>query len=364
MKVFVVVGTRPEAIKMAPLYLALRRTSGVEALLVSTGQHRQMLDQVFSWFSLKADEDLAAMEPQQTVASVISKSVAGLDGLIARHKPDCVLGQGDTTTVMAAALASFARGVAFGHVEAGLRTYDLAHPYPEEGFRQMVTRVCRWHFAPTERAAECLRAERAAGAIHVVGNTVIDALLMTASTTARLPAGLELTRPRTVLITGHRRENIGKRFEDAFGAISDLAAEFKNVDFVYPVHLNPYVKTAAHSILQGKENVHLIEPVPYPEIVALMKRATFILTDSGGIQEEAPSLKVPVLVMRDMTERQEAVEAGAARLVGAERDAIARESRKLLTSEEARRAMIVEKNPFGDGDSAEKIVSILKAAPR
>lgn len=363
MRVFVVVGTRPEAIKMAPLYKALRTAPGVEPLLVSTGQHRQMLDQVFSWFGLKADEDLEIMQPQQTVASVISKAVAGLDDLIARHKPDRILGQGDTTTVMAAAIASFARDVPFGHVEAGLRTYDSRHPYPEEGFRQMVSRVTAYHFAPTQRAAECLRAERVGGDIHVVGNTVIDALLETAATTARLPQGLELKRPRTVLITGHRRENFGKRFEDAFGAIADLAAEYSDVDFVYPVHLNPNVKGAAHAILQGKENVHLLEPVPYPEIVALMKRSTFILTDSGGIQEEAPSLRVPVLVMRDTTERQEAVEAGAARLVGAERERIVEESRRLLSSEAARKEMIVEKNPFGDGDTSQKIASILRERP-
>jgi UDP-N-acetylglucosamine 2-epimerase (non-hydrolysing) len=361
MRVFVVVGTRPEAIKMAPVYKAFRAAPGFEPMLVSTGQHRQMLDQVFSWFGLKADEDLEIMQPGQTVGSVISKAVAGLDDLIDRYKPACVLGQGDTTTVMAAALAAFAREVPFGHVEAGLRTYDNRHPYPEEGFRQMVSRVTTYHFAPTTRAAECIKAERASGEIHIVGNTVIDALLETAATTARMPEGLNLSRPRTVLITGHRRENFGKRFEDAFGAIADLAAQFPDVDFVYPVHLNPNVKLAAHAILQGKPNVHLIEPIPYPEIVALMKRATFILTDSGGIQEEAPSLKAPVLVMRDTTERQEAVEAGAARLVGAERDAIVRESSLLLSCEAARRAMVVEKNPFGDGHAAEKIVAVLRS---
>lgn len=359
MRVFVVVGTRPEAIKMAPLYKALRKAPGAEPILVSTGQHRQMLDQAFSWFGLTADEDLDIMRPQQTVAAVISRAVAGLDELIAKHQPDCVLGQGDTTTVMAAALAAFARDVPFGHVEAGLRTYDSRHPYPEEGFRQMVSRVTTHHFAPTPRAAECLRAERVGGAIHIVGNTVIDALLETAATTAKLPDGLTLERARTVLITGHRRENFGKRFEDAFGAIADLASEFTDVDFVYPVHLNPNVRNAAHDILRGKANVHLIEPVPYPEIVGLMKRSTFILTDSGGIQEEAPSLRTPVLVMRDTTERQEAVEAGAARLVGAERETIVAEARRLLSSEAARREMTVERNPFGDGDAAEKIVSIL-----
>ena len=358
MRVFVVVGTRPEAIKMAPLYKALRAAPGADAMLISTGQHRQMLDQVFSWFNLTADEDLGIMQKQQTLASVISKAVAGLDDLIVRHKPDCILGQGDTSTVMAAGLSAFARDVPFGHVEAGLRTYDR-HPYPEEGFRQMVSRVSAFHFAPTERAAECLRAERAGGDIHIVGNTVIDALLETADSSAQLPEKLELSRDRMVLITGHRRENIGKRFEDAFGAIRDLAEQFADVDFVYPVHLNPSVQSAAYSILEGRENVHLIEPVPYPEIVALMKRAAFILTDSGGIQEEAPSLKVPVLVMRDSTERQEAVEAGAARLVGAERSRIVSESKNLLMDDAARQEMIVERNPFGDGNASQQIAKIL-----
>lgn len=362
MRAFVVVGTRPEAIKMAPVYSALKATVGVEAILVSTGQHRQMLDQVFSWFNLRADEDLDLMQPGQTVASVISKAVAGLDSLIERRCPDCVLGQGDTTTVMAAALAAFARGVPFGHVEAGLRTYDLDHPYPEEGFRQMVSRVTRWHFAPTARAADCVAVERAGGEVYVVGNTVIDALLQTAATTAALPRDLSLSRPRTVLITGHRRENFGKRFDDAFGAISDLAGIFADVDFVYPVHLNPNVRSAAHAILRGKPNVHLIDPLPYPEIVALMKRSALILTDSGGIQEEAPSLKTPVLVMRDTTERQEAIEAGAARLVGAERATIVAEASRLLSRESERQKMIVARNPFGDGDSAGKIARILRAA--
>lgn len=359
MRIFVVVGTRPEAIKMAPLFKCLRDSSGIDARLISTGQHRQMLDQVFEWFDLKPDADLGLMKPNQTLASVISGAVSGLDELIAKENPDVILAQGDTTTVMAAALSAFAREKRFGHVEAGLRTYSLSQPFPEEGFRQMTSRVTTYHFAPTERAAQCLKDERVGGEIHMVGNTVIDALLQTAGSKARLPENLTLNRARMVLITGHRRENIGSRFSEAFGAISTLARRFRDTDFVYPVHLNPNVRASALSILSGLENIHLIEPVPYPEMVALMQRATLILTDSGGIQEEAPSFKVPVLVMRDHTERQEAVEAGAARLVGADPRRIVTEVSNLLENEVARKAMQIDINPFGDGRSSERIRDLL-----
>ncbi|WP_396272502.1 non-hydrolyzing UDP-N-acetylglucosamine 2-epimerase [Hyphomonas sp.] len=361
MRIFVVVGTRPEAIKMAPLYKCLRESGGIDARLISTGQHRQMLDQVFEWFDLKPDADLGLMKPNQTLASVISGGVAGLDDLIVREKPDVVLAQGDTTTVMAAALASFSREVPFGHVEAGLRTYSLNQPFPEEGFRQMTSRVTTYHFAPTERSAQCLRDERVGGHIHMVGNTVIDALLQTAASKAYLPEALVLARPRMVLITGHRRENIGQRFKDAFGAIATLASRFPDIDFVYPVHLNPNVRDVALEILSGLENIHLIAPVSYPEIVALQQRATLILTDSGGIQEEAPTFRVPVLVMRDHTERQEAVEAGVAKLVGAEPDRIVAEVSNLLKNEDARRVMMVDRNPFGDGHASERIRDLLLA---
>ncbi|MBI1393458.1 MAG: UDP-N-acetylglucosamine 2-epimerase (non-hydrolyzing) [Alphaproteobacteria bacterium] len=362
MRVFVVVGTRPEAIKMAPLFKCLREAPGIDARLISTGQHRQMLDQVFDWFDLQPDADLGLMRPNQTLASVIVGGVAGLDELIVREQPKVILAQGDTTTVMAAALAAFAREVPFGHVEAGLRTYDLAQPFPEEGFRQMTSRVTAMHFAPTERAAQCLRDERVGGAIHMVGNTVIDALLQTAASKARLPEGLALNRPKMVLITGHRRENIGQRFNDAFGAIATLAARFPDADFIYPVHLNPNVRGTAMQILSDLDNVRLIDPVPYPEMVALMQRATLILTDSGGIQEEAPTFKVPVLVMRDQTERQEAVEAGAARLVGAEPKQIVAEVSNLLENDAARETMRVERNPFGDGHTSERIRDLLLGA--
>jgi UDP-N-acetylglucosamine 2-epimerase (non-hydrolysing) len=321
-----------------------------------------MLDQVFDWFDLRPDADLGLMKPNQTLASVLSGAVAGLDELIAKEAPDVVLAQGDTTTVMAAALAAFAREKRFGHVEAGLRTRNLKQPFPEEGFRQMTSRIASYHFAPTRRAADCLRSELVSGSIHTVGNTVIDALLYTAAFKAHFPSSLALTRPRMILITGHRRENIGPRFNEAFGAIATLARSFQDTDFVYPVHLNPNVREAAMNILSGLQNVHLIAPVSYPEMVALLQKATLALTDSGGIQEEAPSFKVPVLVMRDQTERQEAVEVGAAKLVGAEPKRIVEEVSNLLKNEEARRAMQVEHNPFGDGGTSERIRDLLIAS--
>ena len=343
MKVFIVVGTRPEAIKMAPVYKACVADPRVEPLLISTGQHREMLAQVFDCFEMAPDENLDIMKPNQTLASVLSASVSGLDSLIAKHSPDVVLAQGDTTTVMSAGLAAFHREVPFGHIEAGLRTYDLSKPFPEEGYRQMVQRVARWNFAPTQRAMKVLESEQLSGAAHMVGNTVIDALLQTAGNDHPLP--VTLTRDRMVLITGHRRENHGQRFRDAFGAMRDLGAAFPDVDFIYPVHLNPNVKDVAYEMLDGLGNFQLIDPVSYPEIVTLMKRAYIILTDSGGIQEEAPSFKVPVLVMRDSTERQEGVEAGVSKLVGADPKIIVKEATRLLTDNVAYEAMREADNP-------------------
>lgn len=342
---------------MAPVYAACKAHAAVTPILVSTGQHKEMLDQVFTWFDLKPDEDLAIMQPNQTLSDVLSKALVGLTSLINTHQPDVVLAQGDTTTVLAAALAAFHTQTSFGHVEAGLRTNDLSRPFPEEGYRQMAQRVARWNFAPTDRAMDVLAKESLSGVAHKVGNTVIDALLKTAETAHDLP--VELTRERMVLITGHRRENHGQRFRDAFGALAQLAADFPDVDFVYPVHLNPKVKEVAFELLDGIPNFQLIAPVAYPQIVALMKRAYMILTDSGGIQEEAPSFNVPVLVMRDSTERQEGVEAGVSRLVGADPEVIADEAKKLLTDPSAHEAMRRAENPFGDGKSAQRIVDIL-----
>ena len=342
---------------MAPVVKTFRAELGDDAMLISTGQHREMLDQVFDWFDLMPNEDLGVMTPNQTLSSVMSKSLTGLQELIDKHEPDVVLAQGDTTTVMASALAAFHNQVSFGHVEAGLRTHDLSKPFPEEGFRQMAGRVAKWHFAPTRRSAEALEAEKTSGTVHTIGNTVIDALLDTA---ARAPEPeVTLKRNKLCLITGHRRENHGPRFEAAFGSLAELARRHDDVDFVYPVHLNPRVHDAAHRMLKGLDNIQLIAPVAYPQMAALMKRARLIITDSGGVQEEAPSLGVPVLVMRESTERQEAVECGAAKLVGTNPELIIQEASALITDDLAHRQMVTRVNPFGDGRSAVRIVDIV-----
>ncbi len=357
MKVFVVVGTRPEAIKMAPVYAALKAQEGVEPVLVSTGQHRQMLDQVLNWFEITPDHDLNLMAPNQTLSHVMSKAITGLDGLIELEQPGAVLAQGDTATVCAAALAAFHRRTPFGHVEAGLRTRNLDQPYPEEGYRQMVSRIARWHFCPTKRAVAALEAESVGGEKLLFGNTVVDALVNTAERVAA-PA-TKLTRERLVLITGHRRENHGARFDAAFDAIATLAERHPAVDFVYPVHLNPNVRNAAFDRLDAIENVSLIEPVAYPEMVALMKRAALILTDSGGVQEEAPTFGVPVLVMRDATERQEAVDAGVCELVGVDKALILSRADAILAGQSGAGEGARAANPFGDGRAAARIAGVL-----
>lgn len=359
-KIFIIVGTRPEAIKMAPLYKCLDSDQRFNPILISTGQHKEMLEQVFDWFELKPSVDLKVMRPNQTLSGVLTRSIVGLDALITEFEPDVIVAQGDTTTVMASALSAFNRQILFGHVEAGLRTYDLASPFPEEGFRQMASRVARWHFAPTERSAEALRQENLHGEIHIVGNTVIDALMETA---AKEPdSGVVFRKGSLCLITGHRRENHGQKFRDAFGALAKLAMAHPEVDFVYPVHLNPKVRDIAHEILEGVDNLQLIAPVPYPQMVSLMKEAKLIITDSGGIQEEAPSFDAPVLVMRDFTERQEAVDSGLARLVGTDPERLFTEASYLLSNTDARREMTSSVNPFGDGKSSQRIADIIASS--
>jgi UDP-N-acetylglucosamine 2-epimerase (non-hydrolysing) len=356
-KVFVVLGTRPEAIKLAPVVLALRDDPDLEPVLVSTGQHREMVESALNWFGLEPDADLSVMTPNQTLTQVVARSLTGLDALIGEHRPDALLSQGDTATVLAAGLAAFHRNVPFGHVEAGLRTYDLEHPFPEEGYRQLVSRVCRWHFAPTRRAVSVLENERPGGDIHLVGNTVVDALLTTAEKVKA--QGGEPRGRRYVLITGHRRENHGERFNALFGALAQLAHENPDVDFIYPVHLNPNVQKAARAILSGRDNVSLIEPVAYPEMVRLMMGAALICTDSGGVQEEAPSFGVPVLVMRDTTERQEAVDAGVCELVGADPARLVSRATELLRDPASFTAR-GKANPFGDGGASKRICAVLK----
>ncbi len=372
-RISVIFGTRPEAIKLAPVALALKADPAFECSTCATGQHREMLDHALEAFGIRPDADLDLMRPGQTLAGLTARAVEALNAYLIELKPDLVLVQGDTTTVLCAALASFYNRVPVGHVEAGLRTGNMFSPWPEEANRTLTSRLAALHFAPTERARRNLLAEGIPpDIILVTGNTVIDALIMAIEKIRRNPALAETSATvpflrdrsrRLVLITGHRRENFGAGFEAICRAISRLADMFKDVLFVYPVHLNPNVRGPVERILggAGRENVRLIEPLPYFPFVGLMERAALILTDSGGIQEEAPSLGKPVLVMRDTTERPEAVEAGAAKLVGADTDAIVSETARLLNDGAAFPATARSANPYGDGKAAVRIVEACRA---
>ena len=365
-----VIGTRPEAIKMAPVLKELARCGDrVRSVVCATAQHRRMLDQVLELFAIRPDFDLDVMRPDQSLSRLAAALFAGLDPVIEQVSPDWVLAEGDTATVLAAAIVSHYRRVRFGHVEAGLRTGDLANPFPEEMNRRFADALASLLFAPTERARRNLLGEGVpAGRILVTGNTAVDALLETASRPydwAKGPlAGLPRGR-RLVLVTAHRRESFGEPLRGICAAVRDLAGEFgrDGVRFVYPVHPNPNVRAAASEILEGAPDVFLIEPLDYLAMVHLMKGAEIILTDSGGIQEEAPSLGVPVLVMRRETERPEGVEAGAARLVGTDRANIVEAAGRLLRDPAARAAMTGKPNPYGDGRAGHRIVEALLAAP-
>jgi UDP-N-acetylglucosamine 2-epimerase (non-hydrolysing) len=365
LKVLAVIGTRPEAIKMAPVVLALRaRRARFRVRVVLTAQHREMSDEVLALFRIRPNHDLNLMRPEQTLFATTAGLLAGLESVYRAEKPDIVLVQGDTTTTFVGALAAFYLGIRVGHVEAGLRTRDKANPFPEEINRRLASHVADIHFAPTRTARRALLAEGVRrDAIHVTGNTVIDALLWTAR---RLPrnalasvAGLDPGR-RLVLVTAHRRENWGEPLDAICGALRDLARDFRDdVQIVFPVHPNPKVRRAAHRALSGVPNALLLPPLEYRPFVALMRRATLILTDSGGIQEEAPSLGKPVLVLRKKTERPEAVRAGTVRLVGTDRGRIVTEATRLLRNEAAYRAMARRENPYGDGKAAARIVRVL-----
>lgn len=363
-KVLAVIGTRPEAIKMLPVVRALRGRAGVELVVVSTGQHRQMLDQVFAVFGEHADIDLDLMATGQSVADVTVRVLGKMPKLIAGERPALVLVHGDTTTATAAAMAAFYERVPVGHVEAGLRSHDLDRPYPEEFNRVAIDAVAQLLFAPTEGAAENLRRESPRERlITVTGNTGIDALLQVAGSLDggeldRLGLPLRPER-RLVLVTGHRRESFGEGFGRICDALSRIAGR-GDVDIVYPVHLNPNVQQAVRARLDGRGAVHLIEPVGYAEMVALMKAAAIILTDSGGIQEEAPALGRPVLVMRDVTERPEAVEAGVATLVGTDPDRIAGAAFRLLDDADHYAATARPVFPYGDGAAAFRIADAIE----
>jgi len=366
MSILSVLGTRPEAIKMAPVIKELSKyPDRVQSVICSVGQHREMLDQVLNLFYIKPDYDLNLMQPAQSLSHLTASLFGGLDPVVGEVKPDWIPGQGDTTTVFVAAMVAFYHGVKFGHVEAGLRTGDKHKPYPEEINRRVADMIADAYFAPTERARQALVREGCSKHdIYVTGNTVIDALKdvgsrqydWESSPLAGLPSD-----QRLVLITAHRRESFGDPFRELCLAIRDLALMFAKdgVHFVYPVHLNPNVRQPVNTILSGLPNVSLIEPLDYLSLVHLLMRSTLVLTDSGGIQEEAPSLRVPVLVMRDTTERPEAIEAGVARLVGTERSRIVTEAERLLRDPIAHGAMATGANPYGDGKAAIRIVSIL-----
>lgn len=358
-KIICVIGTRPEAIKMAPVILALRREPWADVRVLATAQHRHMLDQVLRFFGIEPDIDLDIMRPNQALATLTARLLLELDGVLQVEKPDAVLVQGDTTTVMAAALACFYHRIPVGHVEAGLRTGDMQNPFPEEANRVIAGRLARWHFAPTESSRQNLLREGIADSdIVVTGNTVIDSLLMTASRDLELGMDLDPDR-RMVLVTSHRRENFGEPFRNICRALRDLADRNPEVQFLYPVHPNPNVKDVAYELLSPCVNFRLCDPLDYAPFVAAMKRSYFIISDSGGVQEEAPALGKPVLVLRDETERPEAVDAGVVKLVGPDYDRIVAEAQRLLDDEVAYRSMARGVSPYGDGHAAGRIVRTL-----
>ena len=342
---------------MAPVLQRLAAEKGIRSLVCVTAQHREMLDQVLRLFDIRPDHDLDLMREGQSLTQITAGALTLLEPYLREQKPDLLLVQGDTTTTMAASLAAFYARVPVGHVEAGLRTGDPAYPWPEEINRRVTSVVATHHFAPTERARQNLLAEGVAdAAISVTGNTVIDALLETVKKPGALPP-LKRRGQRLVLVTAHRRENFGEPFQEILAAINDIAARWTDVDIVYPVHRNPQVDGPARAALGKTPGVHLLDPVDYKTFCDLMSASTLILTDSGGIQEEAPSLGKPVLVLRDETERPEAVEAGVVRLVGPHRATIVAATAELLEDPRAYAAMATRMNPYGDGQAAGRIVA-------
>jgi len=364
-KIAVIFGTRPEAIKLAPVIIALKADGHFDCRVCVTAQHREMLDQVLKVFDISPDIDLNLMQPNQTLAGLTAKAISAIDGYLAEENPDMVIIQGDTTTVFCAALCAFYHKIPVGHVEAGLRTGNRYSPFPEEINRVLATHLSTLHFAPTNKSRNNLIKEGISpDKIYVTGNTVIDALYLALDKVKAnptvipdLPEGIMENGQPMVLITGHRRENFGDGFKNICKAIKTLAEKFSKVEFIYPVHLNPNVQEPVYSLLDKQKNIHLIEPLGYLPFVALMNRATIILTDSGGVQEEAPSLGKPVLVMRETTERPEAVEMGTVKLVGINKEKIIDNISKLLTDEKAYNAMANTVNPYGEGKATGRIIA-------
>ena len=362
-KVMSVFGTRPEAIKMAPLVQALAAREGFESLCCLTGQHREMLDSVMEIFGLRADYDLNIMQKQQTLSSITTRALLGMEQVLDEAQPDLVLVHGDTSTTFAGALAAFYHKIPVGHVEAGLRTYDKYSPFPEEMNRTLVGDIAALHFSPTAANAENLRKEAVRGEIFVTGNTVIDAMRTTVRDDFRFsdPAlnALDFENRRVIVLTCHRRENYGQPMHDILRAVRHVVQTHPDVEVVYPVHLSPAVRACAQEELGGVERVHLIDPIDVEQMHNLMARCHFVMTDSGGLQEEAPALGKPVLVLRRETERPEAVAAGTVRLAGVEYDAVVRHACELLEQPETYRRMAQAVNPYGDGNACARIADAI-----
>ncbi|MBZ9610277.1 non-hydrolyzing UDP-N-acetylglucosamine 2-epimerase [Rheinheimera maricola] len=371
-KVLSVFGTRPEAIKMAPLVNLLKQQTDIDSRVCVTGQHREMLDQVLQLFAIKPEYDLAIMKAGQDLYDVTTSILLNIKPVLREFKPDVVLVHGDTSTTFAAALACYYEKIAVGHVEAGLRTGNIYSPWPEEANRKLTGAITRFHFAPTDTSKQNLLNEQVNPAhIVVTGNTVIDALVQVV---AKIEDDAVLSKRfadafpfgqhgrRLILVTGHRRESFGAGFDNICAALKQIADDFPDCDIVYPVHLNPNVREPVFRLLSAAANVHLIEPQDYLPFVYLMSRSTVVLTDSGGIQEEAPSLGKPVLVMRDTTERPEAVAAGTVKLVGTDRAKIVAEVTKLLTDKAYYDSMSFAHNPYGDGQACQRIIDVIKTA--
>lgn len=363
MKISIIFGTRPEAIKMAPLVKAFSQAEDIDLNVCFSGQHREMVLPIIDFFELQVDYSLDIMTPNQTLASLSARALQAFDAYFQEVQPDMVLVQGDTTTAMCAATAAFYRKIKIGHVEAGLRTYNMYSPFPEEFNRQVISRIADIHFAPTQLAWEHLANEQVdPSRVFVTGNTVIDALLFAKNKIREQASQYKKEYPWSnsgkpfILITGHRRENFGSGFENICEAIKELALNYPNFNFVYPVHLNPQVQGPVYSLLTGLENIYLIAPLDYIQFTSLLADCHLVLTDSGGVQEEAPSLGKPVLVMRDTTERQEAITSGVAKLVGTDKEVIVTEVSRLIDDKEEYRRMSSTQNPYGTGDASEQIL--------
>lgn len=361
-KVMTIFGTRPEAIKMAPLVLELQKQSQhFESIVTVTAQHRQMLDQVLEIFSIKPDHDLNIMKDRQTLIDVTTRGLEGLNQVMQEVKPDIVLVHGDTTTTFIAALAAFYNKIVVGHVEAGLRTWNKYSPYPEEMNRQLTGVMADLHFSPTPKSAEnLLKENKKEETIFITGNTAIDALATTVTEEYSHPVLEKLGDDRLILLTAHRRENLGQPMRNMFKAVKRLVEEHDDVQVIYPVHLNPVVREIADEVLGNDPRIQLIEPLDVYDFHNFASRAHLILTDSGGVQEEAPSLAVPVLVLRDTTERPEGIEAGTLKLAGTEEETIYKMAKELLTNQQAYEAMAKAANPYGDGHASERIAEAIR----